>query len=217
VHSLPTERDLAQVPDALRDAYRRDLGIADTAARNWMAPTTANSRARTWTVWREFCAEHNVPVYLQGLECPLAPLQVFAVRYRRGQLRRGGRRVLAGTISDALLAIGSEIERVADQDPRVVPGTSGLKWQLRDLLRCLRRLDPPPDRQWPVNFAILARLFSRSKPQAHTRTEWDHLKALTGLGYFFLCRPGEYATASGIPRQTRSTPFTLADVSFSCI
>ncbi len=204
------------MPTHLRDGYLADLRHFETQARRAITSTTAASRASTFRIWQDFAQEHGLPPYLEGLRDPLGPLKVFAVRYRTGRLSRSGKPVRAGTVSDALLAVGEEIRRMVDADPRLQPGTDKLRRPLKDYLRALARDDPPPTRLQPVSLAIIRHLLTMAPPAETAKATTFHAtRDLIIIGFFFLLRAGEYVWTSNRASDARSSPFRICDVTFA--
>ena len=91
-------------------------------------------------------------------------------------------------------------------DPRLI-GPRNLDLRLSHQLRSYAKADPPPSRVQPAPLQLIQQL------QTHAVTAWTKAVCdMSLIGFFFLCRPGEYTYPSDA--DTRSSPFCLQDVSF---
>jgi hypothetical protein len=109
-------------------------------------------------------------------------------------------------VEQALRAIGQTLARLGSPDPRLI-GPRNLDLRLSHQLRSYAKADPPPSRVQPAPLQLLHHL----RPLA--TTEWTQaLCDIALVGFFFLCRPGEYTFPSDA--DTKSSPFRLADVVF---
>jgi hypothetical protein len=136
---------------------------------------------------------------------------VYACRYRRGVLSRSTQPVRSKRVEEALRAVGQEFARLGLQDPRL----DGPKYsfRLRTLLKAWADDDPAPSRVWPVNITIL-RALSAILQTHPNRPRSEAIADLATIGFYFLCRPGEYALSPATDRG-RSKPFRLRDTTFS--
>ena len=136
-------------------------------------------------------------------------LQVFASRWRTGQIAPLGDPVRSRTVESALRAIGQTMASVGAQDRRL--NTSGkLDYRLQQQLKGYKRVDPSPSRVKPIPFQMVDhanRVANLSNDPLSLATA-----DLTTLGFFFLLRPGEHTHP---PASSGSQPFRLMDVTFS--
>jgi hypothetical protein len=69
-----------------RDAFFRDLGSAQDAARPGIIASRADAIDCTWVLWKEFCLDLYIDPWLTELGDPVHLLQVLAHRYRTGKI-----------------------------------------------------------------------------------------------------------------------------------
>ncbi len=151
---------------------------------------------------------------LAGASDKLDWFLVFGHMYREGQLAargRGSQPVRHGAVEEALRAVGTRFTHLGLPDPRKDAGGHYVP-RLQALVQAYKRDDPEPTRTWPVTLTILHALLSLPVP-ALRAVEYQLSRDLAIVGFYFLCRPGEYA-ASRSGDQGRSSPFHLQDVSF---
>lgn len=169
-------------------------------------------QASRFAEWTQFCADHDLPTTLSGIDCHetrLCHLLVFGWRLRQRRSGRTGKPIRARTVSAALQAVGKGISQLGQPDPRfIAPGSKLLHPLLQDFLRALERDDDPASRAHPANITILQRLgttldLAESGPR--------HTYLLCIVGFFWLLRPAEYLSGTG---ETRSQSFRLCDVTF---
>ena len=186
---------------------------ASEAARRSVVPATQSDRANLFTAWVAFCADlghgpflHDVPSTLH-----LDFFIVYACRYRRGVLSRSTLPVRSQRVEEALRAVGQEFARLGLQDPRL----DGPRYvfRLRTLYKAWADDDPAPTRVWPVNITILRALAALLRTHPN-RSRSEAITDLATIGFYFLCRPGEYALSPATDRG-RSKPFRLRDTTFS--
>jgi hypothetical protein len=157
------------------------------------------------TTWEAFCDSLNLDPTLADCPDPIPPLQLFAHRYRTGEIAPGGAKVRGKTVGDALRAVGQAFSVMGIQDPRLT--TSGtLDIRLSRLLSAYTKQDSPPTRVKPIPISVLQNaVFSHRQRRApHNYAIADMIT----LGFFFLLRPGEYAATT----NPESSPFRLCDV-----
>ena len=201
----PQNKLLDNMPADQRNPFLYDLGLAQEATRHAVVESTRASRNTTWDLWTDFCDSINVPHSLRDIDDALSPLQVFCIRYRRGDYSQGHKSVRAGTVSKALLAVGKGIQQLVDEDPRKLSGSDKLHWRLADLLKAFKRFDPPSERRWPVNATILQAMLELHAPPKWSAERFAAAKDLATMAYFFLLRPIEYSsTTKASPKTTDS-------------
>jgi hypothetical protein len=175
------------------------------AFRSGVVPSRAQSRDANWVRWLQYCEDSNFDPTLQTSPDPIATLQVFAQRYRTGQIAPSGQPVRSRTVEAALRAIGQTLASMGSPDPRL-DSQGNIHYLLQQQLRGYSRLDPPASRVKPVPFSIVEYLHRL----ASTPTSMA-VADMAILGFFFLLRPGEH-TSSSATSDTR--PFSLQDVTF---
>ena len=72
------------LPAATRNAFSRDLGIAQEAARSGVVPSRTKTAGTHWELWQAFCNSLHLDPTVQDVEDPVTLLQVFAQQYRTG-------------------------------------------------------------------------------------------------------------------------------------
>jgi hypothetical protein len=188
-------------------AFRTDLRDAHAALRTSVVPKTVAGRDRYFSTWTTYCESLGVDPFLRDVDDDLAVdyLLVYALRLRRGELSRSGKPIRRGQVEEAVRAVGTQLTQLGLRDPR--KQGERLTPRLKALFKSFGNTDPAPDRAWPATLDILAsleRLTDRSPFQTGVLD-------LAIIGFFFLCRPGEYAASS---EPGRSSPFSLDDVTF---
>ena len=178
------------------------------AFRAGTVPARARSKDNTWIRWCDYCEGLGVDPMLDDVVDPIPFLQVFAARWRSGEIAPRGEPVRARTVENALRAIGQTMASVGAEDRRL--NLSGkIEYRVQQQLKGYSKIDPPPDRVKPIPFQIVNHV------NMVATLAGDPLSLatanLTTLGFFFLLRPGEYTrpTASS-PNQ----PFRLQDATF---
>lgn len=208
------------IPPLHRDAFRADLLIGLEANRAKVTPKTRTGKDNTWTIWCLFCDQQGQDPYLSTYPCdPLDFFIVFGLRYRRGDIakdKRGrlttGPGVRGGSVSTALQAIGERFTELGRPDPRKLTGSNELAPRLQGLYKFFKKEDPPSSRIWPACLHIVRacqQVLQKHPDEAFAQAALD----LIIIGFFFLCRPGEYALSTNTD-QGRSSPFRLCDINF---
>ena len=134
---------------------------------------------------------------------------VFAVRYRDGRLTKNGYPIRACTVEDALRAVGQTMARVGATDQRLT-APNKVEYRLSQLIKGYKNIDPEPTRVKPVPISFVHHVCHVAR-QANVVFDIAVADMIT-IGFYYLCRPGEYALSS---EENRSTPFRLRDVLFS--
>jgi hypothetical protein len=197
---------LANCSAQSRIDFLRDLGTAQAAARHGIVPSRADANDRTWKLWASFCRELLVDPWLLGVGDPILLLQVFAHRYRVGQIAPSGRQVKSRTVEGALRAVGQAFTALGSPDPRLT-ATGSTEFRLSRQLRSYSKLDPPPQRVKPIPVDVIHHMMALSNQ--HGTADSLAIADLIALAFFFLLRPGEYTAPRG-----ENTPFKLEDVQF---
>ena len=100
-------------------AFRRDLQSAQEAVRAGVIPSRARAADLHWNRWASFCISLHIDPLLEGVHDTIEILQVFAHRYRSGQIAPSGRQVKSRTVEDSLRAVGQTFTSVGAKDPRL--------------------------------------------------------------------------------------------------
>ena len=206
---------MAAVDPSCRDRFAIDLLSSLEAAGRDTVKKTSDARERHWEGWCEFCAEHNKQPHLSdvaGQESKLCYLLVYGLRYRT--VGRTGKPVKAGSVADALLAVGTGITHLGFPDFRKTVGGGDTNHPLlASFLKALRDEDDPSKRAYPVNITIIRALYETLdtnhplEGQAN-RTAID----LIIVGFYWLLRPAEYLKTES--DNSRSQAFRLMDIMF---
>jgi hypothetical protein len=132
-------------------------------------------------------------------------LQVFGQRYRDGRIALRHNAVRAGTVEDALRAIGQAFVRVGSPDARKnIYGD--IDFRIQRQIRAYKREDSPPKRVKPIPIVII--IYILVQEYGITRHEDTQVIAdMINIAFFFLLRPGEYTGTTN-----DDTLFRLQDV-----
>jgi len=168
-------------------------------------------RNRYWRHWCNFLWPHFDP-FLQNLSHikQISVLQAFAKWVRQGKAGRG-HQIRAGTVQEALSAIGKTFELAGLPNPLYQPNSDKFEIHIRRQLEAFRRIDPPSKPQLAVPVAIPNWIYQTSRQSKN-----PHIRAigeLSLMAFFFLLHVGEY-THNNSTRNTRTKPFRLSDVVF---
>ena len=207
-HSLPTDATLGACTAEARDAFRRDLRVAQAQARSAVVPKRSRRKDGHWRVWEEYCADLGVDPYLSDTQqhTRVSLLQVFASRLRDGSLAPSNHGLRAGTVADYLRTVGEEVSMVGTHsDPRF-DQTGQPVLVLRQQQRSFHREDPPPEKVKPIPVQLLRHAVQQCQADEFQRATAD----LLIIGFFYLLRPGEHCHNSN-----NNHPFRLRDVSFT--
>ena len=187
-----------------RTAALADLDTARQCVNSGVCAGTDRATALHWDRWRTFCVNMAIDPLLQTISDPVFLLQIFAVRYRSGEIAPSGGKVRSRTVEASIRAIGQTIAGVGARDPRLNDSTT-VDFRLTRMWASYKRVDAPPKRVKPVPICIIRHILGIAVAANHTAT--SAIAAMVVLAFFFLLRPGEYTSGS-----SESTPFTLADV-----
>jgi hypothetical protein len=193
---------------AARHEFGADLRLAQDTTRTAVVPQRANARDFTWSIWETYCSSLGISPFLEAVRDPVPYLQVFAQRYRDGRLSKSTHGVRSRTVEQALRDIGQTLASLGAPDPRL-DGPRSLDLRLTHQLRAYGKIDDPPSRVHPAPLQLLQHLHGQCL-DPWSRAVCD----MAFIGFFFLCRPGEY-TYSSDPRTPNSL-FRLCDVTFFC-
>ena len=192
-------------PPLKRATVAYEISIIQRTTAAGISTRTQRAGDTTWNIWEDFCHDLHQDPTLANIDDPIPLLQLFAQRYRLGEVAPSGHQVRSRTVEGALRAIGQAFSALGFQDPRLT--VSGkLDFRLSRQLSAYKKTDPPPHRVKPIPFPIIAHAtdLCRTANTPYTNALADMLI----LGFFFLLRPGEYAATD----NPDSTPFRFKDV-----
>lgn len=110
---------MALMPREARDAFRADLSLVQEAVRAGVDPTYTRKKDNHWDIWVEYCSSISIDPSFDGILDPIPYLQVFAHRYRIGQIAARGNAVKSTPVSDVLRSVGQGFTSVGAPDPRL--------------------------------------------------------------------------------------------------
>jgi hypothetical protein len=201
------------LPAAIKDAFYADIVTVATARAESVVESTRSAQASCWTHWENFCRELRIDSHLIGVQGAEVYLQVFLVRVRRGDLNRAHATTRAGTVAKYLCAISKEIIRMVDSPSRTSAiAPKSYHASIKEMLKAFTRKDPPPNRVWPVNATIVTELYRMAAPQGFTPNQWRRIQDMCVIGFFFMLRPGEYASTT--TKEPQTVPFRLEHAYF---
>jgi hypothetical protein len=201
---IPTDQLLAFCSTERRDSFYGNLGAAQEAARAGVISQTATSNDEHWNRWTEFCSDLVVDPFLSGVVDPVHLLQVFANKYRTGEIAPRGKPVKSRTVEGALRAVGQTFTSLGSLDPRLT-ASGHHDFRLKRQLNGYKRQDSPPKRVKPIPLIVLLNVMGLAST-ANT-IEGLAIADMIAIAFFLLLRPGEYTA----PKQDNS-PFRLQDV-----
>jgi hypothetical protein len=184
---------------------QHELGAIKAVAAGGISTSRASGADTTWDIWAEFCHSLYCDPFLSAIDDPLPILQIFAARYRVGTLAPSNHAVRSRTVEGALRAVGQAFTALGYPDPRLHP-SGRLDFRLHRQLQAYSKADPPPHRVKPVPLQLLLQVVTQCRMTPDTRLA--AIGDMLILGFFFLLRPGEYASTS----NPDAAPFRLCDV-----
>lgn len=213
---------MAYFPPEHRDGIGADLSLGLHAFYHRVTPKARRGKENTWNLWCFFLQSVGIKdPYLSDYPFDILDLFiVFGLRYRRGALGKdqkgrpttSSKPVRGETVSTALQAVGERFTDLGGSDPRLLREAT-LAPRLKNLYTFFRNEDPPSSRLWPVTLTIIKSLEFILSTLADKEFAGAVLD-LTTIGFFFMCRPGEYALSKA-GDEGRSSPFRLQDVKFA--
>ena len=193
-----TAKTLELMHPKLRDAFSRDLGIAQQAVPAGVVDKRSRAADNHWAHWVEFCEAHAVDPWFAKGDDPIPYLQVFATRYRDGRIAPRGKPVRSGTVSDALRAIGSADIRLDEY------GT--IDFRLSRQMRFYTKEDPPTQRVKPIPIQVVRAIVGAAHLAATSDVGFWAVADMICIAFFFLCRPGEHTvTKDNTPLKLRTS------------
>jgi hypothetical protein len=204
-YSISTDKALENVPSTARHAFRSDFCNVLQAMRSGVVPSRSRSRDSTWLRWTSYCESLGIDPTCSNISDPLPILQVFAHRYRTGQITSSGNTVRSRTVEGAVRAVGQTMALLGSPDPRLNEHGQP-HFRLQQQLRSYQRCDSPATRVKPIPIPLLHYL-----QESATNITSKAVADLAIIGFFFLLRPGEHTAAS---HGSDTQPFRLEDVTF---
>ena len=195
---------MAALPTADGYALRIDLMSALRQSRTRGNISRARTRTNIWQVWCQFCHSLNLTEFLPDVDDAIPILLAFMVRYRDGRLALQHHPVLARTVEDVARQIGETFEALGAPNIRLTP-SGRIDTRLSGIVAHWKQQDPPPKRQRPVPLSII--IAAASMAFAVKNVVYDCLGDMLIIGFFFVCRPGEFTAGTDSCR-----PFRFQDV-----
>jgi len=100
------------VDSTTRNAFLRDFSAAQDYVNAGVVPSRTKAANSTWGRWATFCTDLAIDPLLNELEDPVALIQVFAHRYRTGDIAPSGRGVRSRTVEDAVRHVAQTFSSV---------------------------------------------------------------------------------------------------------
>ena len=197
---------MATLDPAVEAAALADLDRARLVVNTGVCASTDSATANHWGRWRTFCIGMAIDPLLSQLEDPIALLQIFAIRYRSGEIAPSGGKVRARTVEGAIRAIGQTLASVGAPDPRYNLSHK-IDFRLQRMWSSYTRDDPPPKRVKPIPISGIRHVIGIAYA-SHVASVLA-IAHMVVLAFFFLLRPGEYTSGS---KSSDTTPFTQDDV-----
>jgi hypothetical protein len=178
------------------------LRMTDITLDEWRA--TTKNRATHLGHWTNYIRPLGLDPYLQGVgyTTRVRVLTGFAARVRRGVYGRG-KRVQAGAVIDALVAVGQEIALACGENPTKLIGSDKLLPRLQQTYDGWQKEDPATTKQLPVEADVPNLLADRGRRAL--ATEQDRAVGdLTLIAFHYLLWIGKY-TIKGNRNETKQT------------
>ena len=152
-------------------------------------PTYTRKKDNHWDIWVEYCSTVSIDPSFDGVRDPIPYLQVFAHRYRIGQIAARGNAVKSKQVSDVLRSVGQGFTSVGAPDPRL--NSFGKQdFCLGRQIRSYSKVDRPPVRVKPLPICVVLRILDVGLSSSSVRSK--ALANLTCIAFYFCLRPGEY-------------------------
>jgi len=148
--STRTGRLLDVVHPEFQDRWKALFHSANHHVTTGVVAANNTQRQRYWRHWRNFLRSSFDP-YLQDLHPneKISIIQAFGEWTRQGNLGRG-KQVKAGSVQDALGAIGKSFELAGFNNPLYQPGTTRYHLRLERQIEAFKQTDPPTRPQLAV-------------------------------------------------------------------
>jgi hypothetical protein len=184
-----------------------ELSAIKKAARFGISSSRIEGNDTSWNTWVAFCHSIHQDPWLLHIDDPMPLLQIYAERYRVGNIAPSSSPVKARTVEAALRAVGQTFSALGYQDPRLAANSNGkLDFRLHRQLQAYKKADPPPHRVKPVPLQVIQ--YAIHLCTRHPTPQSSTIAQMLVLGFFFLLRPGEYAWTD----NPDAAPFRLCDV-----
>lgn len=191
---------MAAVPAESRAALRIDLLSAMSQSRTRGNLSRARSRNKLWNVWCTFCHELNLSHFLLDVDDAIPILLTFMLRYRDGRIALQGNPVRARTVEDVARQIGETFEQLGATNIRL-NAQGRIDTRVSGIIAHWKQQDPPPDRVRAVPLIIIIRAVEMC--YAANDVTYSCLGDMILIGFFFVCRPGEYTAGTDSCRPFR--------------
>lgn len=214
------------VPTKQQAEYARLFRAAGKATAHGVVDQTAKVQLRYWKAWERFTVPLGVDPFLQGLPTSqrIELLHIFAQHIREGGAGRG-HQVRAGSVQDALCAIGKTCELAALDNPIYrCAGAQKYHLKLERQLRAYSRDDPPRTPKLAVPVALprylIRQAYRKAKRTPNAKSIANAAKTeavadLINIAFYYLLRVGEYThTTSKSRRLTKA--FRIQDITLRC-
>jgi hypothetical protein len=118
-HDIPGTALLENCPSHARATIATELRIVKDITAEGITRNRQNANVTTWDIWHEFCHALHFDPYLRQVDDPIPLLQIFAHRYRVGEIAPSGAQVCSCTVEAALRAVGQTFAALGSAGPRL--------------------------------------------------------------------------------------------------
>jgi len=192
-------------PSSEHPCLEHDLSLIRRDVTLGLSRSRATATCSTWHLWEDFCHTLAIEPATADIPDPIPIFQVFAHRYRQGEISPSKSVVRGRTVGDALRAVRQTMAHMGLRDPRLTP-SGKLDVRLSHLLAAYNKADPPPQSVKPIPIALLRHTCDLQRQSLHPLG--PAIADMLTLGFFYLLRPGEYANTD----NPESSPFHLQDI-----
>jgi hypothetical protein len=196
---------LDALPGATANALRADLSLVQHTIRTGVVSSRATAADNHWTRWTNFCIANQLDPLLCNVADPIPFLQIWGARYRDGRAAPSGQPVRAGTVEDALRAVGQTFASLGAKDIRK-DSVGNIDFRIQRQLRSYRKEDPSPSRVKPIPIQVIHAVLHRAYGP-HGSTASQAIADMIVIAFFYLLRPGEYTGTT-----SDNAPFRMQDV-----
>mmetsp|Transcript_16305 Transcript_16305/g.24674 ORF Transcript_16305/g.24674 Transcript_16305/m.24674 type:complete len:168 (+) Transcript_16305:719-1222(+) len=153
----------------------------------------AKANDSSFLCWKEFCAELYVNPFLSNVDKPIIFLQVFAQRYRTGEIAPQQKRVQSCTVEQQLRAVAQTLQSVGLPDhPNDAQGK--IDFRLQRQLQGYKCQDSPTRRVKPLPILVIRQIATLS-PSSQNPASLTILHLIT-IAFYFLLQPGDYKNST---------------------
>ncbi len=145
---------LAACPATVRDNIESTLRAIQIDMGEGLSAGNTSAQRSSWQIWEHFCDTIQQDPYLHTCPDAVPLLQLFARKYRTGELAPKQRPVAAKTVAKAVRAVGQTLAALGRPDARLT-SQGALDLRLTRQLAAYAKDDPPPHRVKPVPVSIL--------------------------------------------------------------